>query len=94
MQNNQNVRSATKKRLVGVHRTLSAEMQDIFTVQQSNLKMTGIPLIPGELPGKPILNFAKRLSTLQGTLATLQPSLVLMLHILITNTLSMVGYMF
>ena len=69
-------------------------MQDVFTRQTSDLKMTGIPLILGEILKEPLLKFAKRLSILQGTLARLQPSLVLVLRILITYTLSVVDYLF
>ena len=69
-------------------------MQDMFTLQKSKLKMTGIPLIPGEIPKEPTLKSAKCLSTLQGILQRLQPSFVLMLRILITYTLSVVDYVF
>ena len=56
--------------------------------------MTGIPLIPGEIPKEPLLKFTKRLSVLQGTLARLQPSFILLPRILITYTLSVVDYVF
>ena len=69
-------------------------MQDRFLLRKSDLKMTGIPLIPGETPKEPLLKFAKRLSILQGTLARLQPSFVLIMRILITYTLSVVDYVF
>ena len=69
-------------------------MQDIFTLKKSNLKMTGIPLIPAEIPKEHNLKFAKRLSILHGTLARLQPSFVLVLRILMTYTLSIVDYVF
>ena len=69
-------------------------MRDMFTLQKFDLKMTGIPPTPGEIPREPILKFTTRLSTLQGILAQLQPSFVLMLCILITHTLSVVDYVF
>ena len=67
-------------------------MQDQFSLQKSDLKMIGIPLIPGEIPKESLLKFTKRLSILQGTLARLQPSLILILRILVTYTLSVVDY--
>ena len=69
-------------------------MRDMFTLQKSDLKMTGIPLNRGEIPKEPTLKFAQRLSVLQGTLACVQPSFVLILRILITDTLSVVDYVF
>ena len=69
-------------------------MQDRFSLQKSDLKMTGIPLIPREIPKEPLLKFIKRLSILQGTLARLQPSFVLILRILIAYTPSVVDYVF
>ena len=59
-----------------------------------DLKMTGIPLIPGEIPKEPTLKFAKCLSILQGTLERLQPSFVLIPRSVITYTLSVVDYVF
>ena len=42
-------------------------MQDMLTIPNFVLKMTGIPLILGKIPKEPTLKFAKRLSILQGT---------------------------
>ena len=64
----------------------------MFTLQKFDLKMSGIPLIRGEIPKEPTLKFAKSLCILQGCHAQPQPSFVLMLRIVITYTLSVVDY--
>ena len=50
-------------------------MQDMFTLQKSDLKMIGIPLIPREIPKEPTLKFAKCLSILQGISHVCNPPL-------------------
>ena len=47
-------------------------MHDVFTLQKSDLKMSGIPLILGEISKEPILKFAKGVSILQEMLARLR----------------------
>ena len=69
-------------------------MQDKFNLQCSGLKMTGIPLMPNEQPQTAIDKFTTRLKVLQGSLGRLQPSLILVLRILVTYTISLVDYVF